>query len=383
MTLPHGRHVLMHVWRDTRHPLGGGSETYVEAIAEQIAARGHRVTIFCASYPGAVREETRGGVTFVRRGGAYSLYLLAAWNYLAGAVGIGPMSRRRLGRPDVVVDVGAGLPFLSPLYVRVPVIFLAYHLQREQWHLVLGPLLGRVGWWVESWLAPRVVYRRSRYVTISKATRTDLASVGVDPAKVEIIYCGTPPVSGPSIPRDPYPHAVVLSRLVPHKRVEAALASIAALADEMPALRLTVAGQGWSEPKLRELTAELGIEDRVDFVGYVSEETKHELFSRAWLALTPSLKEGWGLSIVEAGSRGTPTVARACAGGVTEAVVDGETGLLADDEEHFVALVGQLLRDDQRREAMGVLAAKHAQSFTWEKSGERFAALVESLVASA
>jgi glycosyltransferase involved in cell wall biosynthesis len=60
-------------------------------------------------------------------------------------------------------------------------------------------------------------------------------------------------------------------------------------------------------------------------------------------------------------------------------VIDGETGLLATDEEHYVALVAELLRDPERREAMGVLAAKHALSFTWEHSGARFAELVESL----
>jgi glycosyltransferase involved in cell wall biosynthesis len=377
------RRVLVLVWRDTRHPQGGGSETYVENISEQLATLGHHVTIFCAHYPGAAREETRGGVTFVRRGGTLTLYPLAALYYLAGALGLGPLSRRRLGRPDVIIDVAGGPPFLAGLYARVPVIPLAYHLQREQWRLVFGPVLGRVGWWVESWLAPRAVYRRRRYVTISKASRDAFASVGVEPERIDVVYCGTPPVTGEPMPRDPYPHLVVLSRLVPHKRVETALLTVAALAGEFPDLILTVAGQGYWEPKLRELTDTLGIGDRVRYVGYVSEAGKHELFSRAWVALTPSLQEGWGLSIVEAGARGTPTVAMASGGGVAEAVVDGETGLLARDEEHYAVLVGELLRDSARREAMGVLAAKHAQSFTWENSGAQFGALIEAALIGA
>jgi glycosyltransferase involved in cell wall biosynthesis len=90
------------------------------------------------------------------------------------------------------------------------------------------------------------------------------------------------------------------------------------------------------------------------------------------------MKEGWGLTIVEAGARGTPTVAMAGAGGVAEAVVDGESGLLATDEAQFVTQVAELLGDDARREAMGVAAAKHALSFTWEHSGARFADLIES-----
>ena len=117
-----GRHVLALVWRDTRHPLGGGSETYVESIAEQLHGHGHRVTIFCAMYEGAAREEVRGPVTFIRRGGRLTVYVWAALLYVGGAMGIGALSRRRLGRPDVIVDVGNGLPFLSPWYARIPVI---------------------------------------------------------------------------------------------------------------------------------------------------------------------------------------------------------------------------------------------------------------------
>jgi glycosyltransferase involved in cell wall biosynthesis len=363
-------------WRDTRHPLGGGSETYVENIAEQLCARGHQVTVFCATYPDAAREELVGSVRFVRRGGRLTVYAWAAVLYLVGALGVGPFARRR-GRPDVIVDVGNGLPFLSALYARVPVVALVHHVHREQWPVVMGPALARFGWWVESWLAPRV-YRRCRYVTVSEASRAELVALGVDEARITIIHNGTPPVTGEPTSRDEHPNLVVLCRLVPHKRVEAALHTVARLAGEMPTLTLTIAGHGWWEPRLRDVAQSLGIAERVRFAGYVSEETKHELLSRAWVALTPSMKEGWGLTIVEAGARGTPTVAMAGAGGVTEAVLDGESGLLATDEEEFGVLVAELLRDDARRESMGVLAAKHALSFTWEQSGARFAALIES-----
>ena len=75
---------------------------------------------------------------------------------LFGALGVGALSRRGRGRPDVIVDVGNGLPFLSPLYARVPVIELVHHVHREQWPVVMSPAMARFGWWVESWLAPRV-----------------------------------------------------------------------------------------------------------------------------------------------------------------------------------------------------------------------------------
>ena len=91
---------------------------------------------------------------------------------------------------------------------------------------------------------------------------------------------------------------------------------------------------------------------------------------RRGCALAPSLKEGWGLTIVEAGAHGTPTVAFRAAGGVAEAMVDGETGLLADDEDDFVRAVRRICwSTTERREAMGEAAEQYAQRFTWAAPG--------------
>ncbi|SCL15161.1 Glycosyltransferase involved in cell wall bisynthesis [Micromonospora rhizosphaerae] len=364
-------------WRDTRNPEGGGSEVYVERIAGELVARGYRATIFCAAHTDAAAEEVNdAGVRLVRRGGRHTVYAWAALCYLAGALGLGPLSARRSGRrPQVLVDVCNGLPFLSPLWARRPVFNLVHHVHREQWPVVLGRRAARFGWWVESRLAVRV-YRRCRYVTVSAATRSELASLGVAADRVTVVHNGTPELPGTDAVRAAYPLLVVLGRLVPHKRVEVALRTLAALAEELPDLRLVVAGQGWWEPHLRGLAAELGVTDRVDFRGFVTEDEKSALLASAWVALTPSLKEGWGLTIVEAGAAGTPTVAFRDAGGVTEAVVDGRTGLLADDSDDYVAKVRTLLCDHEARQRMGAEARRHAASFTWPAAGERFAALV-------
>ncbi|MGN9778662.1 glycosyltransferase family 4 protein [Micromonospora sp. H33] len=369
-------HVLFLNWRDTRNPEGGGSEVYVERIAAELVARGFRVSLFCAAHDRAPADEVNdAGVRLVRRGGRHTVYLWAALCYVAGALGLGPLSRRRGGRPDILVDVCNGLPFLAPLWARRPVVKLIHHVHREQWPVVLPPWAARFGWWVESSFAVRI-YRRCRYVTVSEATRRELATLGVPPEQVSVVHNGTPALPRTDVERAPFPLLVTLNRLVPHKRVEVALRAVAALADELPQLRLVVAGQGWWEPHLHEVAGDLGISERVEFRGFVTEEEKAALLASAWVALTPSLKEGWGLTIVEAGSAGTPTVAFRDAGGVAEAVVDGRTGLLADDIDDYVAKVRMLLSEHETREAMGAQARQHAASFTWEAAGGRFAAIV-------
>ncbi|MFB9546208.1 glycosyltransferase family 4 protein [Micromonospora sagamiensis] len=376
MTDASGHHVLFLSWRDTRHPEGGGSEVFLERVAAELVTHGYRATLFCQAHPdGAALETTPTGVRMVRRGGRHTVYLYAALVYLAGALGVGPLARRRLGRPDLIVDVCNGLPFLSRVYARRPVIALVHHVHREQWPVVFGPWMARIGWWIESRLAVRI-YRTCRYVTVSESTRGELAELGVDPHRIVIVHNGTPAVVGPPVPRTAHPSLVVLGRLVPHKRVELALRATALLAAELPELELVVAGQGWWDQPLRELAADLGITDRVRFTGFVSEERKHELLCRSWLSLVPSLKEGWGLTIVEAGARGTPSVAFRSAGGVAEAMADGRTGVLVDDEVQFLRVVRALLLDPDRRAEMGAAAGAYARRFTWSVSGAAFAALV-------
>jgi glycosyltransferase involved in cell wall biosynthesis len=355
--------VLVLNWRDTRHPEGGGSELYVEQVAAGLAARGFAVTSFSAAYAGAPRRETVDGVRVVRRGGRFSVYAWAALLCLAG----------RLGRPDVVVDVGNGVPFWSPLYCRRPVVLLVHHVHREQWPVFFSPRVAALGWWLESRAMP-YVYRRARVVTVSESTRRELVALGVR-EPITLVHNGTPPpLVGPV--RAPAPTICALGRLVPHKRVELVLAAAARLRAEVTGLRVEVAGQGYWLDELRAHARRLGVEDIVTFHGHVRDEAKSRLLGRAWVLALPSLKEGWGLSVVEAAAHGTPAVASAGAGGVTESVRDGVTGLLVDDEEGLVDALRLLLVDDELRERMGAAARAHANGFTWAAASERFDAVL-------
>ena len=373
-------HVLFLNWRDTGNPEGGGSEVYTEQTAAELVAHGHRVTLLSAAHQGAPAEqELPSGVHILRRGGRHTVYLRAALTYLTGGLGLGPLAAGRRGRPDLIVDVCNGVPFLSPLYARCPTVVVVHHVHREQWPVVLGGWRGRFGWWLESRVAPRV-YRRCRYVTVSEATRDELVRLGVADERISIIHNGQAEVSGEPVARAAYPCMVVLGRLVPHKRVEYALHALAALAAELPDLRLVVAGQGWWESRLREHAETLGVAGRTDFAGYVSERRKHELLAAGWVALIPSLKEGWGLTIVEAGARGTPAVAFRAAGGVRDAIRDGDTGLLAEDLDDFVAKTRRLLTDDRARRRMGAAARAYASGFTWAAAGKQLAGLVDEVL---
>jgi glycosyltransferase involved in cell wall biosynthesis len=374
---PRPRRVVILIWRDTSHPEGGGSERYVERIASGLAATGDEVTILCADHGRAPRDEVRDGVLFRRRGGRWTVY----------ARSLAYLARHPA---DVVVDVQNGVPFFSPLVTRRPVVVLVHHVHREQWPVVMGPRAARLGWWVESWLAPRV-YRGRPYVAVSAVTRRELAELGVDERRVTVVHNGIdrpaetlpplpplPPLPQPAPDgaRDAAPLLCCVARLVPHKRIEHALEVLARLRARWPALRLAIVGDGWAAGAIYRHAAQLGVSSAVDLLGHVDEATKHQVLARSLVHLCPSLKEGWGLVIMEAAMHGVPTVAYRSAGGVADSVVDGETGLLADDLDDFAGHVERLLADPSLRRRLGQAARVRSENYAWPVTVTAFAAVL-------
>jgi glycosyltransferase involved in cell wall biosynthesis len=365
-----GRHVVFFNWRDTANPEGGGSERYVEQMARGLVARGARVTVFCAAHDAAPRDEMVRGVRFMRRGSKMGIYVLGVLHLLL----------RRFGRVDLVVDVQNGLPFFTRLATRKPVVVLVHHVHREQWPVVYPGALGKIGWWIESRLAPRL-YRRSQYVAVSAATRAELVDLGVDPERIAVVHNGTSPPPPVSARRSRTPALVVVGRLVPHKQIEHAIDTVGALRAEHPDLHLTVVGSGWWEEDLRKYAAEAGVADLVVFTGFVHEERKHEILAESWVMLLPSLKEGWGLVVGEAGAHEVPTVAYASAGGTRESIQHGESGLLVADREGFTTAVHTLVSDEEERRRLGEGARARSRLFAWEHSQESFADVLEDALA--
>jgi glycosyltransferase involved in cell wall biosynthesis len=274
------------------------------------------------------------------------------------------------------------MPFFAALWCRRPLVVLVHHVHREQWRVVMPPLQARVGWWVESQLAPRV-NRRARYVAVSEATRRELVGLGVASAAVTVVHNGTAlPDPAAAVPRTPYPSVCVLGRLVPHKRVELALEAAARIRPHLPELKVLVVGQGYWEPRLRETVDRLGLGDAVELLGWVDEETKQRVLASSWALAMPSVKEGWGLAVLEAAASGTPTVAFRAAGGLRESVVHGSTGLLADDPEEFTRHLAWVLLNRHLRERLGEAARAHAARFTWPEAVAGFAAVVDAATAA-
>lgn len=368
--------VLMLCWRDTGHPQGGGSETYLQRIGAQLAASGVTVTLRTARYPGAPRRGVIDGVRISRGGGPYSVYIWAGLAMVLARIGLGPL---RHAKPDVVIDAQNGIPFLARLAYGRRSVVLVHHCHREQWP-VAGRWTGRFGWFVESKLSPRL-HRHNQYVTVSLPSARDLAALGVAPERIAVVRNGLDPAPEVTltVPRAAAPRVAVLSRLVPHKQIEDALDAVAALRDRIPGLHLDIVGGGWWHDRLTAHAERLGIADAVTFHGHVDDVTKHQVVQRCWVHLLPSRKEGWGLAVVEAAQHAVPTIGYRSSGGLTDSIVDGVTGILVDNSRELTERLEELLADDVLREELGRKAQARTAEFSWRQSADAMLGVLQAV----
>ncbi|MCT1353082.1 glycosyltransferase family 4 protein [Gordonia sp. p3-SID1431] len=375
--------ILLLCWRDTRHPQGGGSETYLERVGAELARRGANVTFLTSAYPGAPRHEHRDGMRFFRAGGRISVYPLILATIVAGRLGFGPLAGCR---PDVVVDTQNGVPFFSALVSPAPTVVLVHHCHREQWP-VAGRLLGHIGWFLESRVSPRV-HRRNRYVTVSTPSKSELVALGVDAGRIAVVRNGIDPVpqgiealarTGASTPGVPV-RLCVLSRLVPHKQVEDALTVLARLRRDGVDARLDVIGGGWWSDELHRAAADLAVTDAVTFHGHVDERRKHELLARARVHLMPSRKEGWGLAVVEAAQHGVPTIGYRSAAGLADSIDDGRTGLLVDGVDELASATRKLIDNPDEAHRLGRNAQTTASRYSWSATCDGFMATFDAVL---
>jgi glycosyltransferase involved in cell wall biosynthesis len=356
--------LLLLNWQDRRNPQAGGAEEHLHEIFGRLAARGHDVTLLASGWPGGAGRERVDGMEVHRVGSRYSFNAVAPGYY-----------RRRLAdeRFDLVVEALNKVPLFSPLWSGRPGVLLVHHLFGITAFREASLPVASMTWLLERPIA--TVYRGLPTEAISRSTADDLVRRGLRREEIRVIYPGvdleffTP---GPGVERRPEPTFLYLGRLKRYKAIDGIVLALRRLADEGIPARLVIAGRGEWEATLRELVRRLGLEGRVDFAGFVTEEEKRALFRAVWANVFPSPKEGWGITNLEAAACGTPTIA-SDSPGLRESVRDGVTGLLVPhaDVPALAAAMRRLATDRAAVEDLGNGALDFASSFTWASAADQ------------
>ncbi len=320
-------------WRDLANPRSGGAEVVTEEVLKRLVARGHSVTLFTSAFPGSPPREKVNGYTIIRRGREYTVHLWAFYYWF---------KRFRKEGFTHVVDQIHGIPFFTPLYARgSKIVAFNHEVAREIWLRMYPFPISRIGYTLEPYFY--LPYKHTPFITVSHATERDLQSVGIPAHNIHIIpeaVTVTPLTRPPK--KDNVPTIIFVGRIAKMKGVHHLLEAYTLAKKNIPDLRLWLVGGG--DEYKAGLEAQYKDDTDITFHGFVSEEKKLELLERATLLCSASMKEGYGLVIIEASAMGTPSVVYNV-DGFNEAVIDGQTGILTDTTpralaEGIVSLLG-------------------------------------------
>jgi glycosyltransferase involved in cell wall biosynthesis len=344
---------LMLNWRDPQNPLAGGAERVSVAYLAALVKRGHEVCWFANHFEGGTREEIVDGITCIRSGGKGGSVLKAIQWY------------RRQNRFDLVIDQHHGIPWFAPWWCNTHCVAYIHEVLGPIWNAFYSWPLNVLGRWQEYWT--HRFYRNIPFWVPSEATRRRLMARGVRSVTVFPNGCDTVPLTE----LEPKPlqaplQLISVSRLASNKRVDHAIRTVKCLLDRGIAARLQVVGTGEVAAALRQTARQLNVDGQIAFSGLLPEKDKNDALRRAHLLVHTSIREGWGLNVLEANAMGTPAIVYPV-DGLMDSTVDGQTGIIAPAEtpESLADALQTLLRTPGQYDAFRRNAWNRSKQFQW------------------
>ncbi len=361
--------ILIFNWYDVKHVWAGGAELYVHNMAKEWVKAGHEVTMFTGNDQRSSQHETIDGVSVVRRGGQFTVALWGMIYYLL----------KFRGHFDVIIDVPKGVPFFTPLYVfGVPIVCLIFQVHQEMFRTGLAFPFKQISMFLEGQALP-FVYRNIEMVAVSPSAKKSFESIGLGKSRaINIVEPGVE-IKKAKIAKTKFPSVIYLGRLRPYKFIDLLIMAVSNAKVTIPDIKLYIAGSGEDEHRLKTIAAQLEMGSNIEFLGKVSDEEKAELFTKSWIAVQPSMVEGWGITNIEANLCGTPVIA-ANVDGLKDSVLDGQTGLLVKpmDPEAIEAAILKLVKDTKLRNALAKNAVAWGQNFSWPTCSNKFMEVINT-----
>lgn len=344
----------------------GGAEVFTHELSKGLTKAGHNITLFTSSFSGSKSEEESDGIQIVRRGGKLSVYQQAKRQYEK------QFSKEHF---DVLVDEINTMPFFAPQFARKgeKVVALIHQLAREYWFYETHFPINYLGYhfFENHWLKK---YVNTITLTVSESTKQDLQGLGFK--KIHVLPEGLNFEPLNDIPQKNLRPTIVFSgRLKRAKRPDHLMKAFDQVKKKNPEAELWIIGDGIFRKELEKK----GI-DGVTFFGSLDNAQRRELIGNAWVLVNPSVREGFGLNIIEANALGTPCVAYDVPG-LRDSVKNRQTGLLAKagSIEDLTEKIGVVLENEGLRSDLGKRALDYSGSFKWEKCAERFLNVVSNI----
>lgn len=358
--------ILILNWRDIKNPSSGGAEILTHEIAKRLATLGNQVVQFSSFFEGAYHMEKIDNVEIIREGNADIRSLFSSVHFQAFL-----FYQREKKKFDVVIDEVHGIPFFTPWYVSGKKMVLICEVASDLWTKVFGTFFGLLGRIVEKFYL-FLVYKNILFITISDSTKKDLIANGVNKKNIIVLPMGINiPRNMKDVKKEKGKTLIFIGRLTVAKGIEDALSALREIVKKNKDVKLWIVGRGEANymQKLKKMCKQLHVENNVVFYGFVSDSRKFTLLARAHLLIHPSLREGFGLTIPEAGYVGTPVVAYNSPG-LRDIVRNGKNGILVTERspELLANTSMQLLSDELLYQKLCQGAREEAHRYNWDNT---------------
>lgn len=364
--------ILWLTWKDHLHPEAGGAEVVAREITQRLVSDGHTVTILTCGYKGAPRFDNFNGVRVIRVGTNRYTHSFQALAYYV---------KYLRNKYDILIEEVNAAPYFSVLFERKARKFLLYHqMEGPVWFYETKPPLSYIGHYIlepiATWL---LTLSRTPAITISESTASDLLKHGF--RKTHIISEGIeieplPDIAG--IDKFERPTLLSLGAMRAMKRTMHHIQAFEIAKDAIPELQLKVAGSSSSEYGKQVLARikKSRYASDIEYLGKVSIDDKIRLMQKSHLIMQTAAHEGWGLTVTEAASQGTPAVVYDVHG-LRDSVRHGKTGMIA--QQSPLALAGNIvhiLEDPKLYRDMRRAAWEWSKSITFTQSYADFKEVV-------
>ncbi len=365
--------ILVINWQCIKNPFGGGAEVHMHEIFKRIAAMGHDVTIFSCEVPGQPDEEIIDGIKIVRRGKRPTFnFIVKRWY------------RKRFGKEnyDIIIDDINKIPFYTPRYVKEPLLAISHHFFGTSIYHEANFIAGTYVYLAEKLID--IIYKDTPFAVVSESTLQEFIERGFDRRNFSIVQNAIEAAEFPmkTGQKNDKPTVTYFGRLKKYKSIGHLMKAFAIVKKSISEAQLHILGRGDYRPQLETLAESLGIADCTTFFGFVSNEDKIKLLSQSHIVVNTSMKEGWGITNIEANACGTPVIS-ANVPGLRDSVSDGQSGLLYPygDVDELAEKIMEMLMNEEFLQKLSQGAVDWAGSFSWDESARLMVVKCEEVIA--
>lgn len=366
--------ILILNWRDIKNPTSGGAELLTHEMAKRWARWGHEIIQISSGFKNGKNEENIDGVRIIRIGYWWSIHILSFFYYL----------KNLKASTDIVIDEVHWFPFFSALYAKKKTVLLVCEVANRLFFELLPYPLALLGRAIEKTYLR--FYKNVSALAISQSTKNDLVKEGFLEKNITVLPMGiTTPRNFELFPKEKTPTLIYVGRINKLKGINDAIDAFSIIKKQIPDCMLWIVGKGEKAfvSKIKNKINSLNITSSVILFGFVTEEKKFELMNKAHILVAPSVKEGFGLTIPEAGAVGTPAVAYDVEG-FRDVVKNGKNGILVDcNPEAMAKKVKEILCNKRFYEKLQDKAVNFAKRLNWDQTAKVGLGVFERLTDSA